>query len=87
MVQIEIDESATIESEDTPYIVYAYFVSGRSVVIGRFETEEAAIECMGSFARRMKWKVGKYNDRKQKNTEQPTQADSWLMSRFQKQEW
>ena len=54
MVQIEIDESATIESEDTPYIVYAYFVSGRSVVIGRFETEEAAIECMGSFARKMK---------------------------------
>ena len=58
MVQIEIDESATIESEDTPYIVYAYFVSGRSVVIGRFETEEAAIECMESVAKRMKgWNI------------------------------
>lgn len=48
-IRVELDDSGLIKYEDTPYFVWADFFSGRSVVIGRFKTEEEAIKFVNIF--------------------------------------
>ena len=48
-IRVKEDTSATLRSEETPYMVVAGFVSGREIVIGRFKVFEAAQEYVRSF--------------------------------------
>lgn len=48
-IRTKEDTSATLRSEETPYMVVASFVSGREIVIGRFDDFEAAQEYVRSF--------------------------------------